>query len=231
MVSSMARSQRRVILFGTANLQNSILVGHIQQQLALECLFQKQLLWPKFNTAYHQTILVLIEAEFADSPALVEFIEQIHRSELDVKIAFYGVQEFDLVEQFIAWPKVVGMFYQDIGQQHFCRGIEAVFAGELWLPRRLMTAYMLHARKPPKSMQSKKVILTRREQEILNLATTGAGNCEIAKALCLSAHTIKTHMYNIFRKLEVDNRIQAVNWAKEYLESMPSLMNQTHEMS
>lgn len=33
-------------------------------------------------------------------------------------------------------------------------------------------------------------------------------------------HTVKTHIYNLFKKIGVANRIQAVNWAKEYMEEL-----------
>ncbi|WP_444889471.1 response regulator transcription factor [Microbulbifer sp. DLAB2-AA] len=56
--------------------------------------------------------------------------------------------------------------------------------------------------------------LTRREQEILGQLTTGEPNSVIATKLHLSEHTVKNHMYNIFRKIGVKNRLQASNWAK-----------------
>jgi len=33
-------------------------------------------------------------------------------------------------------------------------------------------------------------------------------------------HTVKTHIYNLFKKIGAGNRIQAVNWAKEYMEEL-----------
>ncbi|MFA0810976.1 helix-turn-helix transcriptional regulator [Microbulbifer epialgicus] len=56
--------------------------------------------------------------------------------------------------------------------------------------------------------------LTRREQEILNQLTGGESNSDIATRLHLSEHTVKNHMYKIFRKIGVKNRLQASNWAK-----------------
>lgn len=61
--------------------------------------------------------------------------------------------------------------------------------------------------------------LTRREQEILTQLTTGDPNSIIASRLHLSEHTVKNHMYNIFRKIGVKNRLQASNWAKLHLQA------------
>lgn len=63
------------------------------------------------------------------------------------------------------------------------------------------------------------LLLTRREQEILAELTTGEPNSVIASKLHLSEHTVKNHMYNIFRKIGVNNRLQASNWAKMHLQA------------
>ena len=63
-----------------------------------------------------------------------------------------------------------------------------------------------------------RLLLTKREQEILAQLTTGEPNSIIASRLHLSEHTVKNHMYNIFRKIGVKNRLQASNWAKLHLQ-------------
>ena len=53
--------------------------------------------------------------------------------------------------------------------------------------------------------------LSERELEILQLASTGLQNKEIAVKLFISNETVKKHLKNIFSKLEVTNRIEAIN--------------------
>ncbi len=55
--------------------------------------------------------------------------------------------------------------------------------------------------------------LTDREREVLHLLAAGLDNAAIAKRLHLSAHTIRTHVGNILRKLEVHSRAQAARVA------------------
>lgn len=57
--------------------------------------------------------------------------------------------------------------------------------------------------------------LSRREMEILELLAQGCSNQEIAGRLFISLSTVKTHNQNIFEKLEVKRRIQAVEKAKK----------------
>lgn len=53
--------------------------------------------------------------------------------------------------------------------------------------------------------------LTRRENDILELLAQGYGNKEIAEKLFVSLHTIRTHIYHIYDKLHVRNRVEALN--------------------
>jgi len=57
--------------------------------------------------------------------------------------------------------------------------------------------------------------LTEREQAVLGLAAAGKTDKEIAQELSLSLHTVKTHMRNILSKLQVSNRRQAAQAARQ----------------
>jgi DNA-binding NarL/FixJ family response regulator len=56
--------------------------------------------------------------------------------------------------------------------------------------------------------------LTRRELEILRLVAQGHSNGELAKMLWITEQTIKFHLSNIYRKLDVGNRTEASRWAQ-----------------
>jgi DNA-binding NarL/FixJ family response regulator len=55
-------------------------------------------------------------------------------------------------------------------------------------------------------------LLTEREYEVLTMMSAGGTNSEIAARLAISESTVKSHVQNILRKLEVRNRTQAVSW-------------------
>lgn len=57
--------------------------------------------------------------------------------------------------------------------------------------------------------------LSKREHEVLTLIAAGYSNQEIAEKLFVSLNTIKTHSSNLFIKLDVKRRTQAVQKAKE----------------
>ena len=56
--------------------------------------------------------------------------------------------------------------------------------------------------------------LTKRELEILQLVAEGHSNGELARMLWVTEQTVKFHLSNIYRKLDVANRTEASRWAQ-----------------
>ena len=78
---------------------------------------------------------------------------------------------------------------------------------------------MAHKRQPERARQctmSQPLLdpLSKRELEVLQLIGRGASNLEIAEELVISVDTVKRHLYNIFPKLGVKNRVKAVAQAR-----------------
>ncbi|WCE29994.1 response regulator transcription factor [Vibrio sp. SCSIO 43137] len=59
--------------------------------------------------------------------------------------------------------------------------------------------------------------LTFREKELLRHLRQGMSNNQLADKLFISEHTVKSHLYKIFKKIKVKNRNSAVAWAYKYL--------------
>lgn len=57
--------------------------------------------------------------------------------------------------------------------------------------------------------------LTLREKEVLQFIAEGKGNKEIASLLFISTETVKSHVKNIYRKLKVKNRVEAIRAARK----------------
>ena len=58
----------------------------------------------------------------------------------------------------------------------------------------------------------KKHGLSAREMEILNLMIDGKSYKEMEESLFISIHTVKSHVYNLYRKMNVKNRHQLIHW-------------------
>jgi len=217
---SLSNSSRRIILFGQQNLQNSILIGFIHQRTNVDCQLVNVPEWrSEWNDSSMDT-LALIDAEGARAERLQDLLEQIYEQNSAVTVAFFNTQDSSPIERLMAWPMVNGIFYKEASQQQLVKGITAIFEGEFWLSRKLIASYLERTRSKPRKVTASAHVLTRREKQILRLTATGATNTEIAEQLNVSMHTVKTHIYNLFKKINVSNRIQAVNWAKDNLEDL-----------
>jgi DNA-binding NarL/FixJ family response regulator len=85
-----------------------------------------------------------------------------------------------------------------------------VATGETWLSEAVSRRI---AEGTIRSIRGEQPGLTRRELEVLILMTQGLSNEEVAERLALSEGTIKNHVSNIYIKLGVHSRAEAVAWA------------------
>jgi len=113
---------------------------------------------------------------------------------------------------------VRGFLYYQGGIDTLLKMIHSVLNSELWISRELMTELLLEGglKKAPKATASS-TLLSSREVDILTCLIKGYTNAMIADAFCLSPHTIKTHIYHIFKKINVTSRLQAAQWASQHL--------------
>ena len=100
------------------------------------------------------------------------------------------------------------MFYSHATREHLLDGIQVLLDGGDWLPR-VLTERLLSQWRRMRQLAGSKPSLTLREREILSLAGKGLSNAEIAEQLCLSPHTIKSHIHNLLRKIGASNRAEA----------------------
>lgn len=106
------------------------------------------------------------------------------------------------------------------------KAIQAVQRGELWIERKLMARFVggesFAALQGEDGQGRAHGALTAREREILRLLASGGTNKDIAQALVIGEKTVKTHLNNIFRKLKVSRRLQAILYAiQQGLDSPP----------
>jgi len=110
-----------------------------------------------------------------------------------------------------------GFLYDNDSADDLVNGICAIDSGELWISRRIMSECLQESYIGKELSEPADNPLSDREVEILRFLITGASNDSIADRLCISPHTVKTHLHNIFHKIDVASRLQAGLWAKENL--------------
>lgn len=92
------------------------------------------------------------------------------------------------------------------------KAIFKIYSGDKYIEPNMMP--LLNANMQEKSNVKKKISeLTRREIDVLKMIASGSFNKEIASTLNISERTVKNHVSNIFKKIEVSDRTQAAVFA------------------
>lgn len=111
-----------------------------------------------------------------------------------------------------------GFLLKDAPPEQLVEGVRKAATGDALLApsvtRRLIESYV---RRPAPAGVDQAALrrLTGREREVLDLLARGWSNADIARHLYLSEATIKTHVANVFSKLGLRDRVQAVVFAYE----------------
>ena len=110
-----------------------------------------------------------------------------------------------------------GYMLKDSSANSLIEGIRRVAKGENYIQSSVAD---LVSASSDDSMEDKSIeqinSLTNREYEVLMLIAEGLNNKDIAERLYISEKTVKNHVSNIFKKLELNDRVQAAIFAYKY---------------
>lgn len=108
-----------------------------------------------------------------------------------------------------------GYILKEANEDEVLRAIRAVASGEAIFGPAIAKRLMQFFSKPTPASPAVFPELTEREREILDLIARGETNPEIVQRLVLSPHTVRNHISNIFAKLQVADRAEAIIRARE----------------
>ena len=110
-----------------------------------------------------------------------------------------------------------GFICQDISPDLLKKAIRVINKGEIWFDRKnsskMFEEFAKHitTKGQPELAES----LSKREKEVLGLISHGYKNKHIAENLCISMSTVKTHLSKIYDKIGVEDRLDAVIFARK----------------
>jgi LuxR family transcriptional regulator of csgAB operon len=215
-------ADRVIWIIGSNRLQNDLIALFLEREIGLSCLVSSSMSdFALLNKAENegQAKLILWDCRSKDPQGLLNELSfcGVQGSSQDY-IVLVNVKPGLGIEEKCVWKGIRGFFYEHDPRDRFLKGIVAVLNGELWLSREIVSKCILEGKGQDQSAQETRAILTPRQVEILALVAVGASNEEIADKLCISRHTVKTHLYKIFKKIDVPNRLQGALWAAKNLE-------------
>jgi DNA-binding NarL/FixJ family response regulator len=161
--------------------------------------------------------LVLMDIKMPGVDGL-EATRQIKLKLPDTRVVMLTVRDDD--EQLFEAIKngAQGYLLKNIRSRELLEMLRGAMQGEAaispHLAGRMLEEFRRLSRVVPPDLDDEQRLLTPREQEVLGLVAQGMADKEIASALQISMHTVKTHLRNILSKLQVTSRHEAARLAK-----------------
>jgi len=206
-------TERSMVIVGRRSMQNSLVAGVIDERLGCACHVRP--IYQFNGLPLASGAMVLLDAEGMSNQDIDRHARAVLASGA-YRIALMNVDEGD-ANALAYSPGVRGIFFRETSQENLLKGLRAMLGGAYWLPRSVLEAHFEKTRREARPASPAAVQLTRKETETLKLLVGGHSNSVIARRLGVSPHTVKTHLYNVFRKIGVRNRVQAVKWGMDHL--------------
>ena len=207
-------------IVGPRRLQNEAIASCLQRQTGDPCFVHEVLGSVPLDEANDngRQGLVLLDCEGKDEKnVLAELRPYLRQKQSENHIVLFNVSRDSGIEKRCVSEGVRGFFYAEDQLEILVKGVQAVLNGDWWLSREVMIKCILEGTDDDRYARRGNELLTLRQIEILAQVAIGASNDEIADRLNISSHTVKTHLYNIFKKIKVTNRLQAALWAAKHL--------------
>lgn len=135
-------------------------------------------------------------------------IKESHPSVSVLVLTAYDSEEFIFA---ILRARAAGYLLKNVRGRELLNAIRAVYEGNSVLHPTVAKKVLEHFQpEVEKSPPAKRMPLSRREMEVVELGAQGLLNKEIADRLSLSERTVQTHWRNIFAKLGVSSRVEAI---------------------
>jgi len=212
-----------IYIIGSQKLQNELISFHLQEKTGIPCYPCVDTEEARMLVKENQRALILSDCLGKSRELLLESLEAYsQKCQLaSCEFVFFNVSSEIGIEVPALEQGVSGVCYDSNSPECLVKVVSAVLEGELWFSRQVISNYILNLRSKGQDggegVGQKSSSLTAREEEVLLLIASGATNEEIAEQLYISTHTVKSHVYRIFQKIDVPNRLQAALWAVKNL--------------
>ena len=209
-----------IYIVGPCRVTNELLASFLEAKAETRCVSKKTIedviALSVQETDKHK--LVLLDCFAKDPEGLFLEVESCCRdiSEPSLMAVFNLIRGLKIEDELVT-RGIRGIFYYNDHPDHIQKGVLGLLEGEIWISRHIMSKFIPETRKAKRLSTNEASVLSGREIEIINLVARGAMNTEIGEKLFISRHTVKSHLYNIYKKIKVTNRLKAALWANENL--------------
>lgn len=162
--------------------------------------------------------IILMDMNMPNTDGL-QAIQEFKKNGISARIiGLSGYDDADLIFRAMKLG-AKGYVLKTMASAQLIYAIEEVASGKVYLPPVLATRFFEYFEnytiEEPQTVNEENLLddLTAREEDVLDLLTQGVGYKGVASKLFISETTVKTHVNNIFQKLQVNDKTQAVLYA------------------
>jgi LuxR family transcriptional regulator of csgAB operon len=160
----------------------------------------------------------ILLVDYKEVPKLLAICPNLTVMWKNHEIILFNVPQQLPTSELLTYGVLKGLFYSTDKKDKIAHGLQEVIDGENWLPRKVTNQLLFYYRNMVNTNTTPtNVDLTIREIQVIRCLQSGSSNTQIADDLFISEFTVKSHLYQIFRKLAVKNRVQAIAWANQNL--------------
>jgi DNA-binding NarL/FixJ family response regulator len=159
--------------------------------------------------------VALVDIGMPDKDGL-DVTQTLHNDLPEVKIIILGMP--DLTNEIMTCIEAgaAGYVLKEASFEYLVESIRSVYRGESFCsPRMAASLFSRVAELAGERLSESAIKLTPREVEIINKIAEGLSNKEIAIHLHIEQQTVKNHVHNILDKLQLHNRLEAVQYARD----------------
>ena len=210
-----------VHIIGSNMLQNELLLSFIEKETGYQgaCISNLTPSMPFVNNASALTQFFLVDCnDISPQNIRTEIASFFNSNGESCVMAFCNVDPEMKIEEAAVNSGIRGVFYKSDSPHVIRKGISAILNGDLWYSRKVFNRFFTGQISTNNTKEHPLLkTLSKREKETLALIALGYSSKKIGEKLNISANTAKTHTYNLYRKLKINNRLQVTLFAAKYL--------------
>jgi two-component system, NarL family, response regulator DegU len=140
----------------------------------------------------------------------VEATRQIKQTSPEVRVVMLTMHADQEVLASAIRAGASGYLVKDCSTDEIASAVRMAFSGETALSPQLAASMLEEVRRMEQPAAEEDRVVTRREEEVLQLIADGCSTPEVAERLYISQKTVKNHLASIYQKLDARDRTQAV---------------------
>ncbi|MDP2532942.1 response regulator transcription factor [Photobacterium damselae subsp. piscicida] len=212
----MSQKKFNILLIGLKTMNTELIINQINNNRLNDISFRNI---SNFNYDFKTSSYNFIIIDHHAISINKNINELLESKDSETPILIFNIDTDITTDTLLSWPKVKGILSKDSPIEHLIKSIAVVIEHGLWLPRQTLEQMLDYYRNHKPSNDTRLLptqpLLTRREKQILGLLTEGKTNIEIAETLFVAETTVKSHIYNLYKKIDVKCRKEAIFKVKQ----------------